>query len=258
MIQRMTISQRKQLPIHPRLDRQLIAYAAAATAAGVGMLAAPQSAEAKVVYTAANVAIRYGMMPIDLDNDGNPDFVIRFPRCAYRSNCLIVNPWVEGNGIKGLDGRASAGVSGMAIGPQGHFLTQLRQFQSYASYGYVGFMVNAGAYGSGSWSGGPWADTTNRYMGLRFLINGEVHYGWARMSVRLLRDKIRLTGYAYETIPNHQITAGQTQDLTAENSTAADPLSPSSNPATLGILARGSDGLTIWRRDDEIISTVRD
>jgi hypothetical protein len=198
------------------------------------------------------------MMPIDLDNDGNPDFVIRFPRCAYRSNCLIVNPWLEGNGIKGFNGRASAGVSGMAVGPQGHFLTQLRQFQSYASYGYVGFMVNAGAYGSGSWSGGPWADTTNRYMGFRFLINGEVHYGWARMSIRVMRDKIRLTGYAYETIPNHQIIEGQTQDLNAENFAPADLLAPVPQPANLGMLARGADALAIWRRDEEVVAEARD
>jgi hypothetical protein len=241
---------RSATPVQSRLDRRLVAYATAATAAGIGLLAAPNTTNAEVVYTPANVAVKIvgGTLALDLDNDGNPDFVVELITCA-RSNCLVVNPWIEGNGIKGFNGRASAASYGAAIGPQGRFLTQFRRGTSW-SRSYVGFMVNAGAYGSGSWSGGAWANSTNRYMGLKFLIAGKVHYGWARLSVRVMRNKLRLTGYAYETIPNHRILAGQTSGLSSSTLVPADRLTPAPGPASLGLLARGSDALAIWHREE--------
>ena len=60
---------------------------------------------------------------------------------------------------------------------------------------------------------GRWDNVDNRYLGMKFTINGKVHYGWARLSVTNLKDKFRitatLTGYAYETIPNKPIKAGK-------------------------------------------------
>jgi len=47
---------------------------------------------------------------------------------------------------------------------------------------------------------------------LKFQINGQTHFGWARMTVNLsLRRpmQVLLTGYAYETNPNTPIIAGQ-------------------------------------------------
>jgi hypothetical protein len=60
----------------PTLDKQLLAYATAATAAGIGLLAQP--AEAKIVYTAANTTIQGngGNLNLDLNNDGIADFTI--------------------------------------------------------------------------------------------------------------------------------------------------------------------------------------
>jgi hypothetical protein len=82
------------------------------------------------------------------------------------------------------------------------------------------------------------------------IVNGQTHYGWARLNVDLLvSGKTVITGYAYETIPNRTIHEGQTHETTASN------LLPSLNPvlqnANLGMLARGADGLALWRRDED-------
>jgi hypothetical protein len=64
------------------------------------------------------------------------------------------------------------------------------------------------------------------------------------------------TGYAYETIPNKSIIAGKTKgpdDGTVEESNAALTV-PTSKPATLGLLALGSSGLSIWRREELVES----
>jgi hypothetical protein len=94
---------------------------------------------------------------------------------------------------------------------------------------------------------GPWANggkgVKDRYLGLKFAIKGEIHYGWARLNVKV--DKIGnivnitalLTGYAYETIPNKAIIAGKTKG----------PDVITMQPGTLGHLARGASALPAWQ-----------
>jgi hypothetical protein len=85
------------------------------------------------------------------------------------------------------------------------------------------------------------------------MISGEVHYGWARMTVGKRFDHVLLTGYAYETIPNKPLKAGQTVE-TPEEGDAESPISwslPAQGPS-LGMLARGHDALEIWRKKEEV------
>ena len=102
---------------------------------------------------------------------------------------------------------------------------------------------------------GPWQNVKNRYLGLKFKINDETHYGWARLNVELSKTEITatLTGYAYETIPNKPIIAGQTKGPDAGENDGPDasltnPIPDIPQPASLGALALGAPGLSIWRR----------
>jgi hypothetical protein len=99
----------------------------------------------------------------------------------------------------------------------------------------------------------PWLDVKQAYLGLKFVIKGKTHYGWARVKVSLSQFSFTatLTGYAYETIPNKPIITGKTKgpdELSVEgaNATLTAPL----ESATLGMLAMGSPGLSIWRREE--------
>ena len=68
---------------------------------------------------------------------------------------------------------------------------------------------------------GQWLNVTNRYLGLKFKIDGKFHYGWARVSVQLPGSFLidtTLTGYAYETVPGKAIEAGQTAGQTDKSS----------------------------------------
>ncbi len=120
-------------------------------------------------------------------------------------------------------------------------------------------------------TGGPWGhifDNRARYLGLQFQINGETHFGWARINVVLRQNprrtwQARVTGYAYETIPQKPIRAGQTKenDNDAARPNEASPIRPSSlrrqpspasaRVATLGALALGVDGIALWRREEQ-------
>ncbi|HEY4902192.1 MAG TPA: hypothetical protein VIH89_01845 [Candidatus Sulfotelmatobacter sp.] len=230
--------------INLKLEKNLAAYIAAAGAAGVSLLAT-QSAEAKVVYTATNVT--GGNISIDLNNDGVTDFSIVFREEASHSIVLVVIPDVKGNAVRPHSPfGAAAGFFGVPVGAGEKFVSN-----TAPSYGPGVSMARDFGYGNYSSIRGPWVNTTNRYLGIRFLINGQTHYGWARLSVSKDLSPV-LTGYAYETIPNKTITEGHTSGPEeAGNFAPADMLTPIQQPVTLGMLARGVEGLTIWRRSDE-------
>ena len=99
---------------------------------------------------------------------------------------------------------------------------------------------------------GPWQNVSGKYLGIQFSINGQTHYGWARLTVKSFIDsqthypeiKVTLTGYAYETQPNTAILAGD--EGPKAPSTAADARGV--NSPSLAPLSLGSAGLDVWRR----------
>ena len=97
---------------------------------------------------------------------------------------------------------------------------------------------------------------TNRYLGLEFQIKGRTHYGWARLTFEDGVLSATLTGYAYETIAGKSIRAGLTKS-TAHESGEVDfgpgpfmtvPIPVAPQPASLGMLALGAQGMPLWRR----------
>jgi hypothetical protein len=103
---------------------------------------------------------------------------------------------------------------------------------------------------SGPTSEGYWDYGQARYLGVEFKISGKEHFGWARFK-NSSYYAAALTGYAYETIANKSIITGKTKgpdDASVEESNATTV--PTHQPATPGLLALGSLGLSIWRREE--------
>src|SRR5262249_44218318 len=96
-----------------------------------------------------------------------------------------------------------------------------------------------------------------RYLGTRFKIGGEPHFGWVRLSLLHVRNrghyKAVLTGYAYETIPKKRIIAGRTHDSGGTKRPASMKGNASPGP-TLGLLALGTPGMSIWKREERFAS----
>jgi hypothetical protein len=102
---------------------------------------------------------------------------------------------------------------------------------------------------SGNYGCGYWGDAQGRFLGLEFTVQGQKHFGWAR-----LNGTATLTGYAYETVPNKPIRAGQTgpvADNLLPELRSAPPSSASLQPPALGLLALGWRGLDAWRKEPE-------
>jgi hypothetical protein len=103
---------------------------------------------------------------------------------------------------------------------------------------------------------GAWTQTTRRYLGLKFIIQGQVHYGWARLNVTATIKGIygAISEYAYETVPNKPIRTGQTGGAAKKKHNAKlgpVPLdAPAPMPGDLGSLAAGAAGLALRRAED--------
>jgi hypothetical protein len=234
---------RKEKLLGNVLDKKLAAYVTAATAAGVAMLAAPDAA-AEIRYTPVHVLVASGTLYwIDLNHDGTRDFGLhRRPLDGGGGSFLLAVPGNVGNEVvqanSVLSDSAAALPTGAAIGPN-------QKFASRTSYAYSGFpMALAGTSASGTFFKGPWKDQIKKYLGLKFFVNGEIHYGWVRMTVTHDLKLTAVTGFAYETEPNKPIRAGN--ESGADDESASSPLPASleaSKPATLGGLALGSPAL---------------
>lgn len=246
--------------VHQRLN----GYALAAGAAGVGVLALvhPQASHAKIVYTPANETILGKVaLNLDLNHDRIVDFYFYLSSTIFRgahppspfgSASLRVVPQQSSNQILGAGtfrqhATASALPAGARIGPKRKFSAG-KHLMATTNYGC------SSTCGGGS--GGPWKEARHRYVGLKFVINGKIHYGWARLTVDAdwgKRIQARLTGYAYETIPNKPIIAGKTkgQEKIDEGPDATLTI-PTPEPGSLAVLAMGAPGLAVWRREESV------
>ena len=247
------------------LEKSLSAYASAAAAAGVSLLALTPAANAKIVYTPADTLIPVDHnIQLDLNHDGIADFEIGNFRSVYRlslyvgcathttgeisppkgGTCNYQTNQIWGRGTFPREMFASALPAGFKVGAnksyfqpgsyRGEQMVQLfggsRTRHSYTSHPYSNHSL------------GQWLYTKNRYLGLQFVINGQVHYGWARLTVTLPPQPASgilatLTGYAYETDANKPIITGKIKG----------PDVITLDPATLGHLAGGASQIPAWR-----------
>lgn len=240
---------RKAARLSQSIHKQLNMYAFAAGAAGVGMLALAVPAEGKIVYTADNRKIPpNGGLSLDLNHDGVADFIFsNFYTSTSSTLNLSVDPADPSNEIFSTGGQvhsvfAAALAAGRNIGPHG-------KFQKLLGEGM------ANGLDLESKCQGPWVNAHERYLGLKFIIKGKIHFGWARLNVHCVYPhaiNATVTGYAYENIANKPIIAGDTKgtDDSAEQPVPTSLRTPAPEPATLGALAVGWRAPFIWRRED--------
>ena len=251
---------RKTTDLSKSVHQQLSMYAIAASAAGVSLLAISQPAEGKIVYTPSNVKLR-GRTFLDLNHDGIADFKITNTFVSRQYNCAdpfaisyvaISNRILDqSNGVETKSNWARALPKGAKIGGSQKFVDGAAM--AYRTIGSVETKFSQCVFVSKD--KGNWVDVERRYLGLKFLIHGRTHYGWARLNVQLLsegRIATTLTGYAYETIPGKVIIAGATSGPDDAEPTASLN-TPTPEPASLGALAMGSPGLSIWRRKESAL-----
>ncbi|HZQ21519.1 MAG TPA: hypothetical protein VFA89_01855 [Terriglobales bacterium] len=194
-----------------KLEKKLAIYVAAA--AGAVSIAPPVNAG--VVYTKANLLLTQGTLPIDLNHDGVDDFFLlnhEYANYYYSGGFLAIvgNPQ-ESPGVLGQNNqhgiKAFAVPLGVPVGPDSPagFVSASGRFGAQMAFEFLSY--------NGRGLGGPWVNVGGKYLGFRFTLSDGVHYGWARLSVNAALGPLpavvaKLSGYAYEAIPNQSIPAG--------------------------------------------------
>jgi hypothetical protein len=214
---------RQTARLNAKLDKRLFAYAAAA---GVGALTLTPQAEGKIVYTPAHVvltSIPNSSYAIDLNHDGIVDFSLRgnYQNGESQTSAYFAcEPMASPNMVWGRDFR-SALPHGVKVEHGGGFN------RKSPLMGRVSHRNTSGSLFSGYWVNGD-NGVKNRYLGLKFSINGNIHYGWARLNLAVNHGRpyitATLTGFAYETGANKPIVTGRTKgpDVRVERLTLGD------------------------------------
>jgi len=187
------------------------------------MLALTPAAEAKIVYHHVHRVIGPGHnYSLDLNHDKIIDFNIQnsYVHDQTRLGDFLDAAPVAGNAVAGTYFGDSGTTDAYAL-RRGALIGPKKPFHGF---------IMASAYDGKEH--GEWVNVSNRYLGLKFKVKGRIHHGWARLNVvdNYPRITATLTGYAYETVPNKPIVAGNTKG----------PDDVPLAPAGLGRLAQGS------------------
>jgi hypothetical protein len=207
-------SRRRKLtasPLSQHLEKNLLAYAAAAGT----LLAFARPASAEIIYKPSNTPLGTPfaggvVTQFDINGDGINDF--SFDNYSYFSHGfgateLSIFSRETGNGIiaitlKGQNRPTAAALAaGVEVGP-----TQSFQAPSY------GLLLGGIFEGSSGGAFGSWLNVETAYLGLKFVVNGETHYGWARIKL-VAPGEINsgsIYGYAYESVADEPIVTGKT------------------------------------------------
>ena len=206
-----------------KLDKQLMAYSLAAGAVLVG----GQTANATIIHTDLDphVVLNTNNATLDFDfgNCGTNQFLIKYRNIGqnYRNSLMAKT---DNASWRGGTGNGSSGPSALDYGQNvkniatsvwGRHTNKSRNLAQNYTYSLV--------------YNGHFLNTSNKYIGVRFHISGNQHYGWIQFGG--VKTGI-ITGYAYNDEIDGDIFAGQTVP----------------EVGSLGLLALGAVGLTAWRK----------
>lgn len=191
--------------IYPKKGSKIAAYSAMAGA----FMATAATADAQIIYTDITdfTGASGDLVSIDMDADSTGDFLL-----FANSNTAGNWSWVYAIGnlsAYGYGGPSNmiAGYSG-AILPYGSALNAgdligpaLDFISNATNVGWLASMYSSVTYA-------PFANTGDKYLGVKFISAGTLHYGWMRLNCTVAPVTYTIKDYAYQATANTPIIAG--------------------------------------------------
>jgi hypothetical protein len=239
---------RKSSTRRARLSKRLKTYSAMAAAVTAGG-AATQSADAVIIASPPLNISLFNNFPggfgvdfngTDNDNSGDDIMIFHDPSAFFITTTSMLGVQAApSNSVVGyISGGGFAYASRLAFSspigqsPAASMINpNLGNVQSAATMAYAG--------GLGQWNAATNTGTLSGFLGAKFQIGSDTHFGWIAVTVNNSDLSGTITRYAYESEPDKPIGAGH-----------LSPPSPGPipEPTHLGLLALGAAGVAAFRR----------
>ncbi len=191
----------------------------------IALSAIAADASSQVIYTDIRdtTLINNGdFFDIDLNNDGINDLTINLTKTIYSTTSGSYNIYVN---YKSIDASAASNNQVNVVLNTSYSINEAVAFSnnqsinnsanSWSPYGYIG------AYATGSiitpystsylnLSIGQFPGQGDRFLGVRFRIGANTHYGWVRLDISSTSDTAIIKDFAFDTTANAPILAGDT------------------------------------------------
>ena len=203
------------------LEKKLLKYSALTA----GAVAISANVNAQLGYTDINpdsvLTIHLSGADINFDGDASVDLGVgkqigsftgtsgssASPGAVYNVTYdAAVAVTLPGNAVMTVSsGEPAALVLNTVIDAAGAFLS----IDSGATMGFqAAYSFPAYPGYSGTFNGGQWLGASNLYLGVRFMIGTNTHYGWVRMDYSTDGVTLTVKDYAYNMVANGPINAG--------------------------------------------------
>ncbi|MBK8845919.1 MAG: T9SS type A sorting domain-containing protein [Bacteroidetes bacterium] len=213
------------------------------------------SANAQIIYTDVNPDSTITCLGnsctktynVDLNNDGVNDYSISSIRSGNicQHGGMVYRSQVK---VAAFNANAVVAVTNTTYPRAMNFNNVISSGLSLSTSGFV-FSKYWGNCGTGSLN--LWPNSVDRYLGLKLIVGANTYYGWARMQVVFgYQPTFIIKDYAYNTIPNQPILAGETSCTTPTvNLTQSGPLS-FCNGDSVTLTANGAGYQYQWKKNN--------
>ena len=144
---------------------------------------------------------------VDLNNDGISDYSISSVRTGNicQRGGLVYRSYVS---VSAFNTNAVVAVTSTTYPLAMNFNNVISSGLSLSASGFV-YNTWWGNCGTGTLN--LWPNSVDRYLGLKLIVGANTYYGWARMQVVFgSQPSFTIKDYAYNSIPNQPIRAGET------------------------------------------------
>jgi hypothetical protein len=215
------------------------------------------AANAQIVYTDLNpdsTIIYTNRYHLDLNDDGVDDFTLTVSFGSARCGAECQGHRSEAR-VSPAGGSLNAIINDVTNYPRAlDSLSVINDSASKWSASTSQILAEVNCLDCGGDYYGNWTTTDDKYLGLKLISGTNTYYGWMRLSVTVSLAYMVVSGYAYNSIPNKPIRAGETNCTTPIVTLSANgPLSFCTGDSVI-LTAKGTGYLYQWKKDKVNIS----
>lgn len=212
-----------------------------------GALIAGSSVDAQIVYTniSPDAVLDSTSAPymLDFNNDANPDLVFSVQHLVgtgsqsgipftYIGDAAAVG-FPVGNQVLGAVSSSSFAVTALNAGDP---ISAAQNFGGSSSSALgLNALITAPGAGTFPVTAGDFLAASNKFLGAKFVVGANTHYGWVQLSVNAMATLLTIHDYAFNATPAGALNAGQMVGLENVNVEDKATIKTTLNNATLNV-----------------------